>query len=169
MKIFVNPERKQWKELCQRARQSESKQVEETVQKILDRVARDGDKALIELSREIDKREVEGGFEVTEKEFEDAGNRLSESLKRAIETAIDNISAFHRAQLPKEITVETSKDVVCVQRPVAIQKIGIYIPGGTAPLFSTVLMLALPAKIAGCKEVIMCTPSDLHRSRPERS
>lgn len=160
MKIFVNPERKQWKELCQRARQSESKQVEETVQKILDRVARDGDKALIELSREIDKREVDGGFEVIDQEFEDAGNRLSESLKRAIETAIDNISAFHRAQLPKEITVETSKDVVCVQRPVAIQKIGIYIPGGTAPLFSTVLMLALPAKIAGCKEVIMCTPSD---------
>ncbi|MDE5573964.1 MAG: histidinol dehydrogenase [Muribaculaceae bacterium] len=160
MKIFVNPGKEQWKELCLRAKQSESKQVEEIVLKILDRVKLDGDKALAELSLEIDKREVVGGFQVTEKELNEACERLSEALKAAIETAVKNISSFHRAQLPKEITVETTEDVVCIQRPVAIQKVGIYIPGGTAPLFSTVLMLALPAKIAGCKEVVMCTPCD---------
>lgn len=160
MKIYDNPGRDQWKSLCQRAKATENKQVEETVTAILKRVERDGDRALSELASEIEKRDVTGGFKVEESEFEAAASRISASLKEAIEVAVKNISSFHQAQLPREITVETFPGVTCLQRPVAIEKVGIYIPGGTAPLFSTVLMLALPARIAGCSKVVMCTPCD---------
>lgn len=159
MKIYINPGREQWKSLSQRARAAENKQVEEAVAKILERVERDGDKALKELSLEIEKRDVVGGFKVGDSEFKEAENSLTTALKEAIEIAVENISAFHKAQVPQEITVETRPGVTCIQRPVAIQKVGIYIPGGTAPLFSTVLMLALPAKIAGCRQIVMCTPA----------
>lgn len=159
MKIYLNPGREQWRALSQRAKAAENKQVEETVASILKRVESDGDRALRELALEIEKREVTGDFKVSESEFEEAEKSLPPSLKDAIEMAVENISAFHKAQLPVEITVETRPGVTCIQRPVAIQKVGIYIPGGTAPLFSTVLMLALPAKIAGCREIVMCTPA----------
>lgn len=159
MKIYNNPGREQWKSLSQRAKAAENKQVEDTVAHILERVERDGDKALKELSLEIEKRAVTDGLKVDESEFKEAENSLTASLKEAIEVAVENITAFHKAQLPREITVETRPGVTCIQRPVAIQKVGIYIPGGTAPLFSTVLMLALPARIAGCREIVMCTPA----------
>ncbi len=159
MKTFINPGRQQWAVLSERAKTSENKQVEATVSDILKRVKNDGDKALKELSVEIEGREIKGGLKVSEAEFQEAGSLLSDELKEAIEVAVENISAFHKAQLPTEITIETSPGVTCIQRPVPIQKVGIYIPGGTAPLFSTVLMLALPAKIAGCREIVMCTPS----------
>lgn len=158
MRIYVNPGRSEWKELCRRAKADENRKVEDTVARILKRVELDGDKALRELSREIDRHESDYCLKVSDKEFLEAENELPDSLKNAIEVAARNISAFHEAQLPHEVRVVTSPGVVCIQRPVPIERIGIYIPGGTAPLFSTVLMLALPARIAGCRKIVMATP-----------
>ena len=98
-------------------------------------------------------------FEVTPEEFAKASAEVSQAVKDAIEAASANIRKFHEAQLPKPLEVETTKGVKCYQRPVPIQRVGLYIPGGTAPLFSTVLMLAIPAKVAGCPELILCTPA----------
>ncbi len=158
MKIYINPGRERWGELCRRAKSDENRQVEQTVARILKRVECDGDQALRELAREIDGHEAAYSLRLADEEFDRAERSLPDDLKRAIEVAVENISAFHRAQLPNEIRVETCPGVVCIQRPVAIDKVGIYIPGGTAPLFSTVLMLALPARIAGCGSIVMCTP-----------
>lgn len=159
MKIYINPGRQQWKSLSARAVASSNEQVEERVRNILSRVKAEGDKALNELSVEIDGHAIADGFKVSDEELKEAGNLLSDELKEAIEVAIGNITAFHKAQLPVEVVVRTTPGVTCIQRPVPIRKVGIYIPGGTAPLFSTVLMLALPAKIAGCREIVMCTPA----------
>ena len=158
MNIFQNPAPQQWSELCRRAEQDNSL-IAERVEAIVERVAKEGDKALYELAEQIDGVKL-ASLSVSEQEFADAEQSVSEDVKAAIEVAVANIEAFHRAQLPSEVRVETQPGVVCVQRPVAITRVGLYIPGGTAPLFSTVLMLALPAKIAGCKEVVLCTPTD---------
>lgn len=156
MNIYQNPAPQQWSELCRRAEQDNSL-IAERVEAIVARVAAEGDKALYELAEQIDGVKLES-LVVSEQEFAEAESAVSDGVKASIENAIRNIKAFHRAQLPAEVRVETQPGVVCVQRPVAIGKVGLYIPGGTAPLFSTVLMLALPAKIAGCKEIILCTP-----------
>ena len=158
MNIFVNPPRGEWAELCRRAEQDNSL-IAERVQAIVDRVAREGDAALKALAKDIDGVELDS-LKVSEAEFVEAAKKVSLEVKAAIEVARKNISAFHTAQLPREVRVETQPGVVCIQRPVAIRKVGLYIPGGTAPLFSTVLMLALPAKIAGCEEVVLCTPTN---------
>ena len=158
MNIYQNPAPQQWSELCRRAEQDNSL-IAERVAAIVERVAMQGDKALYELAEQIDGVRLTS-LVVSELEFAEAEQRVSEEGKAAIEVAVANIEAFHRAQLPSEVRVETQPGVVCVQRPVAIGKVGLYIPGGTAPLFSTVLMLALPAKIAGCKEIVLCTPTD---------
>ena len=158
MNIYQNPAPQQWAELCRRAEQDNSL-IAERVAAIVERVAMQGDKALYELAEQIDGVRLTS-LVVSEQEFAEAEQRVSEEVKAAIEVAVANIEAFHRAQLPSEVRVETQPGVVCVQRPVAIGKVGLYIPGGTAPLFSTVLMLALPAKIAGCKEIVLCTPTD---------
>ena len=158
MNIYQNPEPQQWPLLCRRAEQDNSL-IAERVASIVERVAMQGDKALYELAEQIDGVKL-ASLVVSEQEFSEAEQRVSEDVKAAIEVAVQNIEAFHRAQLPAEVRVETQPGVVCVQRPVAIGKVGLYIPGGTAPLFSTVLMLALPAKIAGCKEIVLCTPTD---------
>ena len=158
MNIFQNPAPQQWSELCRRAERDNSL-IAERVEAIVERVAKEGDKALYELAEQIDGVRLDS-LAVSEQEFAEAEQSVSEDVKAAIENAICNIEAFHRAQLPSEVRVETQPGVVCVQRPVAITRVGLYIPGGTAPLFSTVLMLALPAKIAGCKEVVLCTPTD---------
>ena len=147
MNIYQNPAPQQWSELCRRAEQDNSL-IAERVAAIVERVAMQGDKALYELAEQIDGVRLTS-LVVSELEFAEAEQRVSEEGKAAIEVAVANIEAFHRAQLPSEVRVETQPGVVCVQRPVAIGKVGLYIPGGTAPLFSTVLMLALPAKIAG--------------------
>ena len=157
MNIFVNPPRGEWAELCRRAEQDNSL-IAERVQAIVDRVAREGDAALKALAKDIDGVEL-ASLKVSEREFKEAAEKVSPEVKAAIEVARNNISAFHTAQLPREVRVETQPGVVCIQRPVAIRRVGLYIPGGTAPLFSTVLMLALPAKIAGCEEVVLCTPT----------
>ena len=158
MNIFVNPPRGEWAELCRRAEQDNSL-IAERVQAIVDRVARDGDAALKALAKDIDGVEL-ASLKVSDGEFVEAVEKVSPEVKAAIEVARKNISAFHTAQLPREVRVETQPGVVCIQRPVAIRRVGLYIPGGTAPLFSTVLMLALPAKIAGCEEVVLCTPTN---------
>ncbi|MCQ2141923.1 MAG: histidinol dehydrogenase [Bacteroidales bacterium] len=157
METYLNPSVERWDDLCERPA-SANPAVEKIVKGILKRVKRQGDDALRELSLEIDKREL-GDIQVSQAEIEDAVEAVSPEVTQAIADAAGNIEKFHKAQLPREIRVTTAPGVRCIQRPVAIQKVGLYIPGGTAPLFSTVLMLAIPARIAGCKEVILCTPT----------
>lgn len=156
MELLINPARKDWPSLCLRP-SSDNPEVVKRVNSIIERVRKDGDLALKQLAEEIDSF-TPNSLEVTKDEVLEASNKVSAEVKQAIETAGRNIAAFHRAQLPREIEVETQKGVRCIQRPVPISRVGIYIPGGTAPLFSTVLMLAIPARCAGCKEIIMCTP-----------
>lgn len=156
MERFVNPPRDQWASLCRRPLQDDP-QVRTRVEAILSRVRSEGDAALRALSLEIDRRDV--ALEVTERDFDAAALNVSDEVKDAIRQAAANIRAFHQAQLPREVRVETAPGVCCIQRPVPIRRVGLYIPGGTAPLFSTVLMLAIPAAIAGCPEVILCSPA----------
>ena len=158
MNIYQNPEPQAWAALCRRAEQDNSL-IAERVEAIVERVAKEGDAALFALAEQIDGVRLDS-LAVSEQEFLDAEASVSDEVKAAIENAIRNIEAFHRAQLPSEVRVETQPGVVCVQRPVPISRVGLYIPGGTAPLFSTVLMLALPAKIAGCEDIILCTPTN---------
>ena len=158
MNIYQNPESQAWAALCRRAEQDNSL-IAERVEAIVERVAKEGDAALFALAEQIDGVRLDS-LAVSEQEFLDAEAAVSDKVKAAIENAIRNIEAFHRAQLPSEVRVETQPGVVCVQRPVPISRVGLYIPGGTAPLFSTVVMLALPAKIAGCEDIILCTPTN---------
>ena len=134
MNIYQNPAPQQWSELCRRAEQDNSL-IAERVEVIVERVAKEGDKAIYELAEQIDGVKLES-LAVSEQEFADAEQSVSEDVKAAIEVAVANIEAFHRAQLPSEVRVETQPGVVCVQRPVPISRVGLYIPGGTAPLFS---------------------------------
>ena len=156
MELLINPARKDWPSLCLRP-SSDNPEVVKRVNSIIERVRKDGDLALKQIAEEIDAF-IPDSLEVTKDELLEASDKVSAEVKHAIETAGRNIAAFHKAQLPREIEVETQKGVRCIQRPVPISRVGIYIPGGTAPLFSTVLMLAIPARCAGCKEIIMCTP-----------
>lgn len=158
METYIEPDRSLWDTLTSRRRDDDNT-VDSTVNEIIRRVQADGDKALRELAMEIDKAEP-GDIEVTVEETEAASDMVPESLKQAIKTAAANIEQFHRAQIPAEIQVETAPGVRCISRPVPIQNIGLYIPGGSAPLFSTVLMLAIPAKVAGCPQTVLCTPPD---------
>ena len=157
MEIIVNPDRSRWTDLCQRP-SSDNPVVRERVAAIIERVKTQGDEALKALSLEIDRRPLDA-IEVSPAEFDEAEAAVRMEVKHAIARAMANILAFHQAQLPREICVETMPGVTCWQRPVPIEKVGLYIPGGTAPLFSTVLMLALPARLAGCKTIILCTPA----------
>lgn len=157
MDTYLNPDRKCWDTLCRRPA-AKNASVKKRVQSILSRVRRQGDEALYALSLEIDGRPL-GAIEVPQAEILQAGHLVSEALKQAIDEAARNIRAFHEAQRPREIRIETAPGVSCIQRPVPIGSVGLYIPGGTAPLFSTVLMLAIPAAIAGCPEVVLCTPA----------
>jgi len=145
-----------WSSLCERPSDF-NPVVRERVEAIIERVKSEGDKALYGLAKEIDKLDMES-LEVSAAEFEEAAGLVSDEVKAAIKVAAENISAFHSAQYPSPVKVETAAGVVCIQKPVAIRSVGLYIPGGTAPLFSTVLMLAVPAAIAGCEEVVLCTP-----------
>lgn len=156
MEIITNPEKRAWAKLLQRPYQDNSF-VLQAVQTILDEVKAKGDQALQKFSKEFDDVSLMA-FMVSEEEIEFAGNGLSAELKAAIHEAKKNIETFHAAQLQKTEFIETMPGVQCWRKTVAIEKAGLYIPGGTAPLFSTVLMLAIPARLAGCKEIILCTP-----------
>ncbi len=157
MESYLNPPREQWPALCRRPA-SANPAVRARVETILQRVREQGDEALRALSLEIDGRPLDA-IEVSAEEIREASAQVSDAVRRAVAQAEDNIHDFHAAQRPKEISVETAPGVRCIQRPVPIEKVGLYIPGGTAPLFSTVLMLAVPASIAGCPEVVLCTPA----------
>ena len=157
MDSYLNPPREQWPALCRRP-SSANPVVRARVEAILQRVREQGDEALRALSLEIDGRPLDA-VEVSAEEIREASERVSEAVRRSVAQAEANIRAFHAAQRPQEISVETAPGVRCIQRPVPIEKVGLYIPGGTAPLFSTVLMLAVPASIAGCPEVVLCTPA----------
>ena len=156
MKIFQYPDKRDWPALIRRP-QKAAEIAENSVVSIIETVRRKGDAALREFGRKFD-RVKQTDFRVCRKEFDDAEVQINAELKRAIRLAIENIGKFHAAQLAEEEIVETQPGVRCWRKSVAIEKVGLYIPGGTAPLFSTVLMLAVPAKIAGCSEIVLCTP-----------
>ena len=157
MEIFINPAPGTWESLCTRPT-ADNSVVTARVKAILARVKEKGDQALRELSQEIEGRPLEA-IEVPEEVILQADAKVSPEVKEAIRKAEANIRAFHQAQQPREIRVETAPGVTCIQRPVPIGRVGLYIPGGSAPLFSTVLMLAVPARLAGCPEVVLCTPA----------
>ena len=157
MKKYINPEKSLWPQLTERVTTDDAV-IEERVKAILERVRTDGDKALKELSAEIDKVDLSAGIEVTGEEIAAARAEVPEDLKQAVAQAYRNIYAFHAAQRFEPVEVETVPGVRCIQKAVPVQKVGLYIPGGSAPLFSTVLMLAVPAKVAGCAQVVLCTP-----------
>ncbi|MFI3280525.1 MAG: histidinol dehydrogenase [Rikenellaceae bacterium] len=156
MEIINTPEREEWVQLTARPL-AERNQIAPLVAGIIEQVRQQGDAAIRNLSREIDRVEIDE-IRVSQAEIDEAEMLVGESLKKAISLAAGNIKRFHAAQLHPQVDLETTAGVRCVQRAVPIERVGLYIPGGSAPLFSTVLMLALPAKIAKCREVILCTP-----------
>ncbi|TCO10551.1 histidinol dehydrogenase [Natronoflexus pectinivorans] len=156
MQTYVNPPRNQWDELLQRP-QLDVSGLYEQVQSVLDEIEVGGDQAVLKYSRMFDGYE-RAELQVSEEEIAAASSKISEELKKAIETAAQNIKTFHATQWQLMEKVETQPGVICWQKSVPIEKVGLYVPGGTAPLFSTVLMLGVPAKIAGCREIILCTP-----------
>ncbi|SKB83401.1 histidinol dehydrogenase [Dyadobacter psychrophilus] len=158
MNIIPFPGRDQWPALLARPVQ-EAQDIEAKVNPILEKVRNEGDKGIKELALKFDKTVLEN-IAFTEAELAGAADQLDEKLKQAIGQAYQNIYKFHEAQLQPAEKIETMPGVTCWRKSVGIEKVGIYIPGGSAPLFSTVLMLGIPAKIAGCKEVVLCTPSD---------
>lgn len=158
MKKYSNPPARQWPELCQRP-QLELDSLEDSVNNILKRVRKSGDAALLEFTSQFDGV-VPDKLAVTPEEISDASQKLPANLKTAIMAAAKNIEVFHAAQARSVEKIETMPGVTCWRKATPIQKVGIYIPGGTAPLFSTVLMLGIPARLAGCKEIILCTPPD---------
>ena len=156
MNKYLNPNKEQWPELMARATYNNNEIVPK-VQAIIDAVQTKGDKALFEFSEKFDGI-VPENLLVTDKEYNEALEVIDDELKSAIQQAASNIERFHSEQLPKVVRTETTPGVTCWQKAIPIQKVGLYIPGGSAPLFSTVLMLAIPARIARCPEVVLCTP-----------
>lgn len=158
MKILIEPDRTQWPALCQRP-QLETDFLDGTVRNILTRVKQSGDAALREFNLQFDKVKMTNLL-VPQAEITEATESITDELKAAIKQAAQNIQKFHAAQKREVSKIETLPGVVCWRKAVPIQKVGIYVPGGSAPLFSTVLMLAIPAALAGCEEVVLCTPPD---------
>lgn len=156
MILIDYPEKSQWQELLKRPVMN-TESLFGTVQGIIDRVKAGGDEAVLQYEMQFDKVSL-SALTVSSEEFDEAENLIDEELKAAIRLAAENISAFHAAQRFVGKKVETQPGVTCWQKAVPIEKVGLYIPGGTAPLFSTVLMLAVPACIAGCREIVLCTP-----------
>lgn len=156
MNIIRYPERAEWNNVLKRSA-LHTEDIRPAVQEIIDKVRTEGDRALYEYEEKFDKVKL-ASLIVTPEEFDEAGKALESGLKEAILRALENIRAFHAAQKFESKKVETVPGVTCWQKAVPIEKVGLYIPGGTAPLFSTVLMLATPAQIAGCKEIILCSP-----------
>ena len=158
MNIIRYPEFESWARILQRPELNYST-LEEQTRKIIEDVAVNGDLAVRRYTKEFDGVNPES-HEVSSKEMQDAGLLVSTTLKKAINEAHQNIETFHKMQAPKGETIVTTAGVRCWQKPVPINKVGLYIPGGSAPLLSTVLMLGIPARLAGCSEIILCTPPD---------
>ena len=156
MILISNPDKSQWQEILKRPVMN-TENLFDTVRSVIDRVKEEGDRAVLDYEEKFDKV-VLASLAVSEEEQQEAENLVSEDLKAAIRLAKQNIETFHAAQRFEGKKVQTQPGVTCWQKAVAIEKVGLYIPGGTAPLFSMVLMLAVPARIAGCKEIVLCTP-----------
>jgi histidinol dehydrogenase len=156
MEVSLYPERSQWKQLLQRPLFDNSS-LESVVGEVLSEIKRNGDAALRKFTLKFDKVDLDH-FSVSHEEIEHAKTLIDSKLKDAIQLAYENIRKFHESQHIGNKVIETTPGVKCWQKALAIEKVGLYIPGGSAPLFSTVLMLAIPAFIAGCKEVVLCTP-----------
>ena len=156
MKNILYPTRDQWSQILKRPTQT-VKEIEATVNKVFEDVQTNGDSAIRKYTKQFDKVSL-SSFLVSQDEIKTAVQTVSNELKAAIQMAAGNIEKFHSAQKTETIYQETTPGVVCWQEKRPIQKVGLYIPGGTAPLFSTVLMLAIPAKIAGCQEIVLCSP-----------
>ena len=156
MILISNPDKSQWQEILKRPVMN-TENLFDTVRSVIDRVKEEGDRAVLDYEEKFDKV-VLASLAVSEEEQQEAENLVSEDLKAAIRLAKQNIETFHAAQRFEGKKVQTQPGVTCWQKAVATEKVGLYIPGGTAPLFSTVLMLAVPARIAGCKEIVLCTP-----------
>ena len=158
MNILEYPDKSSWKEILKRP-VFDTTSLESKVSPILEEIKANGDEALRRFTFEFDKISITD-FLVTAEEFNQAKKEVSEKLKKAIDTARVNIEKFHLSQREEIKKIETSPGVTCWRKSIPIEKIGLYIPGGTAPLFSTILMLGVPANIAGCEEIILCTPPD---------
>jgi histidinol dehydrogenase len=158
MKTIQFPKKDDWAELLKRPTRT-FKDIETTVGDIFTNIQQSGDEAVLKYTSMFDGVDL-NSFEVSDTEINKAQNEVSDELKSAIQLAKANIHKFHEAQKTEPVKVETQPGVTCWQAKKPIQKVGLYIPGGTAPLFSTILMLAVPAKIAGCEEIVLCTPPD---------
>jgi len=158
MKVVRYPQKKDWQDVLARPVFDTARETE-AVGKILDDVRENGDEALRGYSKLFDNVELDQ-LAVSEDEFAEAEQRVPQELKNAIQTAKTNIEKFHNAQREESRVIETTPGVFCWRKSVAIEKVGLYIPAGTAPLFSTVLMLGVPARLAGCREIILCSPPD---------
>ena len=158
LQTHISPDKNTWPALMLRATDDDTV-IEQRVRAILERIRQGGDEALRAITTEIDGRCPES-LQVSEAEFTEAETMVSDELKSAIRQAASNISAFHKAQQTPAVDVYTMPGVHCRRRVLPIRRVGLYIPGGSAPLFSTILMLALPAQIAGCEEIVLCTPCD---------
>jgi histidinol dehydrogenase len=156
MKLHINPDKQTWKALLKRPTQS-VEAIEAIVNEVFDDVSKNGDKAIKKYTSRFDGVTLESTI-VSVAEIKRASEAVTKDLKKAILLAKSNIETFHRAQKTEKVFTETMKGVECWQEKRPIQKVGLYIPGGTAPLFSTVLMLAVPAQIAGCKDIVLCSP-----------
>ena len=156
IQTVLYPDRSQWSSLMQRAI-SNTAELHDSVASIINKVRTRGDEALRDFARRFDGVELKN-LKVSADEIAEADDIVAHPLKQAIAIAAKNISAFHKAQRMEEISLDTMSGVTCCQRAVPISKVGLYIPGGNSPLFSTVLMLAIPARIAGCRKIVLCTP-----------
>ena len=157
-KIYINPEKSTWQNILLRP-VFDYRQLEAKVSAMLDDIKINGDAAIKKYTTQFDGVEM-NEFTVSENEIAESALYVDADLIEAIEVATNNIKAFHNAQKERIIKIETAAGVICWRKSVAIEKVGLYIPGGTAPLFSTLLMLGIPAMLAGCKEIIVCTPPD---------
>ena len=156
MKVFKYPDRASWAEILKRPL-FDSSLLEATVKNVLQEVRNEGDAAVRKFTLQFDKADI-GDLRVSDKELEESENCLTLELKQAIGIAKNNIEKFHRAQMRTDEFVETMPGVQCWRKMIAIEKVGLYVPSGTAPLFSTILMLGIPARLAGCKQIVLCSP-----------
>ena len=164
MRKILNPKAESWDEIIKRPSVNYENLLA-LVSEVFDEIQKVGDKAIFDYTRRFDQIEIEN-LNVTKNEISQANKSVPKKLKKAIKQAKKNIEIFHKSQKTKTIKVETTKGVVCWQKKYGIDKVGLYIPGGSAPLFSSILMLAIPARIAGCKEIIICSPPNKKGSLP---
>ena len=165
MQEFINPAPADWEAILKRPTAS-FKDLESLVEEVFQEVKSKGDQAIVDYTLKFDKVKL-NAFTVSEAEYTRAESVVAAPLKEAIQLARENIKTFHSAQQTQTVSVETQPGVLCWQEKRPIEKVGLYIPGGSAPLFSTLLMLAVPAQIAGCKEIVLCTPPDANGSIPD--